>query len=317
MSNEINSSLFEDASTIHFGGDGGEAFDFLQGFDDAGTGEAEAADTTEAPAAAEGAEEAAQGDDQTEGAPTTEQTQEQDQPTSNKLTFKAKVDHQEQDVSVDESELPSLYQKAMNMDRANLRANAARQEADGYKGYIERIAETARTLDFQGETAEEAIEAMLSSVLGSAKDSRVEALVSGGTAKEVAEFIVGQQMKAPEQTKPTQQEKPAEEGAAPSAEQFSRDLQQLIARRPELRSMQEFPEEVLAAYAQGEDLTVAYLDYESRKTAAEMQALANQNKIFKQNQESANKAPVKGVTGSGGTDAKEDAWLKGFDDSYW
>lgn len=316
MSNEINSSLFEDSSTIHFGGDGGEAFDFLQGFDDADTGEAGAADTNGASATEEGAEEAAQGTETAEEAPTTEQTQEQTEPTSGKLTFKAKVDHQEQDVSVDESELPSLYQKAMNMDRANQRANTARQEAEGYKSYIERIADTARTLDFQGETAEEAIEAMLSSVLGSARDSKVEALINGGTAKEVAEFIVGQQMKAPEQAQPTQQVKTGE-SAAPSAEQFSKDLQQLIAKRPELRSMQEFPEEVLAAYAQGENLTVAYLDYESRKTAAEMQALANQNKIFKQNQESANKAPVKGVTGSGGTDAKEDIWLKGFDDNYW
>lgn len=316
MSNEINGSLFEDSSTIHFGGDGEEAFDFLQGFDDAGA--AEATDTTDASATEEGAEQTAQGEETAEGAPTTEQAQGQDQPTSNKLTFKAKVDHQEQDVSVDESELPSLYQKAMNMDRANQRANTARQEADGYKSYIEQIAETARTLDFQGETAEQVIEAMLSSVLGTAKDAKVEALVSGGTTKEVAEFIVDQQMKAAEHTQPTTQTRPiAEEGAAPSAEQFSKDLQQLISKRPELRSMQEFPEEVLAAYAQGENLTVAYLDYESRKTAAEMKALANQNKIFKQNQESANKAPVKGVTGSGGTDAKEDIWLKGFDDNYW
>ena len=62
---------------------------------------------------------------------------------------------------------------------------------------------------------------------------------------------------------------------------------------------------------------ITYLDYESKQSAAEKQALEKQNRIFRQNQESANRAPVKGVSGSGGISSKEDPWLAGFDDPYW
>ena len=318
---EINKSLFEDGSTIQFGGEGGEEFDFLAGFDDDGADAGTATADTTAEAEDMGDDFATPDSEETgaeEGAaPTTEQGAAEGQEEPETYTFIAKIDHKDQEVTVAKQDLPTMYQKAQNMDRANQRATTARQEADQYKRNLDRIAATARTLDFQGETTEEVIQAMLDSVTESARSARVNSMVSAGTAKDVAEYIVGQQMKPQE---PVEAPASASEGAQsgiPTPEQFNQDLQLLLARRPELRDQTHFPDEVLQAYAQGENLTVAYLDYESRKAAAEKAELENQNRIYKQNQESASKAPVRGVAGSGASAAREDQWLAGFDDEYW
>lgn len=331
--NDIEQKAFEDESTIHFGGDG-EEIDFFAGFDDdAGT---QAAPTTEQQSAepedSGEAEESAAQDGDGEEAPTTEQQSAEPE----KLTFKAKIDHQEQDVSIEADELPTIYQKAQNMDRAVQRANKAQQDMEQYQNSMEEIASMARALGFNGETPEAAIRAMMTGVTSSTREQRVEALVNDGTAKEVAEFIVDQQMKPvpvvqthePEVEDGQQQEEPdiqdeaagdVDDGSQPpSPEQFNLDLQKLLARRPGiLESGKPFPEEVLSAYMKGENLTVAYLDYESKQSAAERQELEKQNRIFRQNQESAQRAPVKGVSGSGGITSKEDPWLAGIDDTYW
>lgn len=331
--NEIEQQAFEDESTIHFGGDG-EEIDFFAGFDDdAG---AQVAPTTEQQSAepedsSEAEESAAQDGDGTE-APTTEQQSAEPE----KLTFKAKIDHQEQDVSIEADELPTIYQKAQNMDRAVQRANKAQQEMEQYRNNMEEIASMARALGFNGDTPEAAIRAMMTGVTSSTREQRVEALVNDGTAKEVAEFIVDQQMKpvpAPQTHDPeTEEQKQDNEpdiqdeaegdvddaNQPPTPEQFNMDLQKLLALRPGvLESGAPFPEEVLQAYMAGENLTVAYLDYESKQSAAERQELEKQNRIFRQNQESAQRAPVKGVSGSGGITSKEDPWLAGIDDTYW
>ena len=333
--NDIEQTAFEDESTIHFGGDG-EEIDFFAGFDDDDAG-APAAPTIEQQSAepdqedsGEAAESASQDGDDT-AAPTTEQ-----QSTApEKLTFKAKIDHQEQDVSIETDELPTIYQKAQNMDRAVQRANKAQQDMEQYRNSMEEIASMARALGFNGDTPEAAIRAMMTGVTSSTREQRVEALVNDGTAKEVAEFIVDQQMKPvpvvqthePEVEDGQQEEPDIQDEAAgdvddgsqpPSPEQFNLDLQKLLARRPGiLESGNPFPDEVLSAYMKGENLTVAYLDYESKQSAAERQELEKQNRIFRQNQESAQRAPVKGVSGSGGIASKEDPWLAGIDDTYW
>lgn len=344
MDETMNQSLFEDESTIHFGGEDGEEFDYLAGFDD-DTGSTVSAPTTEQDGAnqQEGSEiahsdEPADTAGQTEDVPpTTEDTGS----APEKLTFKAKIDHQEQDVSIGADELPTLYQKAQNMDRAVQRAQQAQQDAAHYKSSMEEIASMANALGFFGSTPEATIQAMMTEITNTARQQRIDELIGGGTAKEVAEFVVDQQMKpaqkpvrteaAPEETGAADGEQATEEtparadgagtmkgNAIPSPEQFNRDLQKLTQLRPDiLESGEPFPDSVLTAYMQGENLTVAYLDYESKQTAAEKQALEKQNRIFRQNQESANRAPVKGVAGSGGIDSKQDPWLAGFDDPYW
>ena len=332
MNDTIEQTAFEDESTIHFGGDG-EEFDFLAGFDDDAS--ASETPTTEQQSAEnqEGSEtEESEGHDVGDAeAPTTEQQSAE----PGKLTFKAKIDHQEQDVSIEADELPTIYQKAQNMDRAVQRANKAQQDMEQYRSSIEEIASMARGLGFDGTTPEEAIRAAMNDMTHSTREQRVEALVNVGTAKEVAEFVVDQQMKpAPaaepheteaeeqQQAEAETQEEPADGtdpgSNTPTPEQFNLELQNLLARRPELlESGKPFPEEVLKAFMDGENLTVAYLDYESKQSAAERQELEKQNRIFRQNQESAKRAPVRGVSGSGGISSKEDPWLVGFDDPYW
>ena len=78
-----------------------------------------------------------------------------------------------------------------------------------------------------------------------------------------------------------------------------------------------FPDEVLQAYMEGENLTVAYMEYEMKQAAAERAGLQEQNRVLQQNQKSAARAPVKGVSGGGETGGKEDFTLAGFDDPDW
>lgn len=333
--NEFDQAMFEDDSTVQLGGYGDQ--ELFAGFDDeeqASADPANAEDTTDAETA-EGAEtqdsgtgdseEDAGAPEDQEEAPTTEQPS-----APEKLTFKAKIDHKEQEISIGADELPTIYQKAANMDRAVQRADAARQDADRYRGVLDNVASLAQMLNYSGDTPEAAIEAMISGITQSQRESRVQELVNGGTAQAVAEFVVDQQMNSAGRGSsiPASQEEAADVpedtvteesgGSAPSQEQFAKDLRALLDRRPELvGKTDKFPEEVLQAYIGGENLTVAYLDYEAKQAAAEKKALEETNRVLKHNQESARRAPVKGVSSSGGTGGKEDPWLSGFDDNYW
>ena len=51
-----------------------------------------------------------------------------------KLKFQATIDHQSQDVEIDESDLPTLYQKAQNLDRAQERQRQPRQDGEARQG---------------------------------------------------------------------------------------------------------------------------------------------------------------------------------------
>ena len=320
---EFDSKLIQDESAIDFGGDGTE-FDFTAGFDDVPEhSNDDTSPTTDEAVETQDSDVVTNGDnaDETDETPTTESDPSEE--SDNPLTFKVKIDHQEQDITLSPDDLPTMYQKAANMDRANQRAEAARQEADRYKDFVAGWADVAKTLGFEGSSPEETIQAMLSGVTESAVSSKVNQLVEGGTAQEVAEYVVKQQLgldKLPtlESAAPEESSAAEVDDGPPSPEQFSRDLQVLLEKRPDLGASGEpFPDEVLQAYMQGENLTVAYLDYEAKHTAAEREVLEKQNRIYKQNQESAARAPVKGVQGSGATGGKEDFWTAGFDDPTW
>lgn len=329
---------FEDASTVHF--DGLEGVDLLQGFEESDTADVSTNDgpenTPEDGVGQEGQEEKAEAEAEAESeALTTEQTGD-----DSKLTFRAKIDHQEQDVSIERDALPTIYQKAANMDRAVQRAESAQQETRGIRDRMEEIAAQARALGYTGDTADDAIEAMLAGVRESAREARVTELTEKGVDQEVAEFMAEQQLRnaeadqgpkkaaeapeAPSQApdgsgeEGTEQEPATEGGNVPTPEQFSQDLHPLLAMRPELkRSDTPFPDEVLKAYMQGENLTVAYLDYESRQAAAQKEALLQRNRMLEQSERVRGQAPVTGVSGGGGTGGQEDPWLSGFDDPYW
>jgi hypothetical protein len=329
-----NSSSFSNSSDVTLDTEG--TMDLFAGFDDTApvtetTGEAEEAaessgeeseetqvpfsqDTTrdEEPAA------------ETEATPTTEQQPQPDE--AGDLTFNAKINHQEQSVTLRRDELPTIYQKAQNMDRAVQRANEAKEELGRYKAMVDQAMGLAKVMNFSGETPEATIEAMVNGISETARNSQVSAMVEAGTAQEVAEYIVDQRMKdARESVAETEvpassaETETAEPMAPPTTEQFSADLQTLFQKRPELRSTQTpFPDQVLKAYMNGENLTAAYLEYEARQNAQELETLRKQNQVYQQNEAAAQKAPIKkGVSASGGTQQQEDPMLVGFDDPYW
>jgi hypothetical protein len=284
------------------------------GDESADTQEASTRDTTqeELPAA------------ETEATPTTEQQPQTDD--HGDLTFNAKINHQEQSVTLSRDELPAIYQKAQNMDRAVQRANAAKEELGRYKAMVDQAMGLAKVMNFSGETPEATIEAMVNGISETARNSQVSAMVEAGTTQEVAEYIVDQKMKDARESvaetevqSPSAEEETADAVQLPTTEQFSADLQTLFQKRPELRSAQSpFPEQVLKAYMAGENLTAAYLEYEAQQNAQELETLRQQNRVYQQNEAAAQKAPIKkGVSASGGTQQKEDPMLAGFDEPYW
>lgn len=328
---EMNAEVFGNSSDFDVNGGGANEpeYDIFAGWDDGipqkaeADGEPVASEADLPEPAPEEEQEAQQADAETE-APTTEQTE------PKKLSFRAKIDHKEQDVSIREDELPAIYQKAQNADRAERRASEAKATADTYKAYMDKMARVAGLMNFSGETLEGKLDALYEGIVGSAKESKVKELVEAGTAQEVAEFVVNQQMKDAEQgmatagvqDEPEAADKGGNDGTQqqpPTPEQFQQDLQALFARFPDAAGDgAEFPHEVMEAYIRGENLTVAYMDHRVRNAAAENQRLKEQNRILQQNQASAKKAPIhSGVSGSTGRQKAEDPMLAGFDDKGW
>jgi hypothetical protein len=330
----MDESVFSNASDVTLDTEG--TMDLFAGFDD---GAPVTETTVEAEEAAESSGEESEETQEpstqdttgaeattaeTEATPTTEQQPQPDE--TGDLTFNAKINHMEQSVTLRRDELPTIYQKAQNMDRAVQRANEAKEELGRYKAMVDQAMGLAKVMNFSGETPEATIEAMVNGISETARNSQVSAMVEAGTAQEVAEYIVDQRMKdARESVAETEvpassaETETAEPMAPPTTEQFSADLQTLFQKRPELRSTQTpFPDQVLKAYMNGENLTAAYLEYEARQNAQELETLRKQNQVYQQNEAAAQKAPIKkGVSASGGTQQQEDPMLVGFDDPYW
>ena len=230
-------------------------------------------------------------------APTTEQT-----PTETpKLKFKARVDRADVDVEMDESELPTLYQKAQVVDR--VQAKLAKQAP-----LMETADRVAHLLGF------DSAEAMLADAEKNYRDTEVRRLTDNGAPKEIAEDYVNRRMT---DVKPVNHEV---ETPAP-ARDYNAEAMELVKARPDLAG-KPIPEEVRkACVVDNKTLLVAYTEYETRQKNAEMsrelEQLRRENKIMKQNEASANRAPVKGVRGGGATDTKpEDDFMRGFNSDY-
>lgn len=321
--------MFSNSSDFDASGGGNKEpeYDIFAGWDDGDESGVTEEDTETVEPPETSGEEA----QQQEEAPTTEQPNAEEAPTTEqkKLRFKAKIDHQEQDVDILENDLPALYQKAQNEERAVRRADEAKATADGYKVYMDKMAQIASLMNFDGKTTEEQLDAFYEGMVGTAKENRVKELVEAGTAQAVAEFVVEQQMKDAAQgmAKAEVQDNPgagSEPGNTepqrqpPSPEQFQKDLHALFVKFPEAGKTEEFPHEVMDAYIRGEDLTVAYMEYKVKHSAAENRKLKEQNSILQQNQASARKAPIKnGVSGGAGKQKAEDPLLAGFDYNTW
>lgn len=232
-----------------------------------------------------------------ETAPTPEPTK-QDAPHT-KLKFKAKIDREDREVEVDESDLPSLYQRAQNHDRAQNKLARLSPLVDSAEAM-------ARMMGYDN------LQAMIDKAEEGYRESEVRRLKREGVHEEVARDMVQRRM---EEAGREAKEKEQEETNAPAgARNFRTETAELLRQRPELQG-KKLPEEVVkSCIYQGKNLMVAYAEYEANKEKAEAESLRQRIRILEQNQASAAKAPVKGAVGGGAADTKpEDPFLMGFD----
>lgn len=227
-------------------------------------------------------------------------------PVSKKLKFKAKVDHNDIDVELDEADLPTVYQKAQATDRAQA-----------------KLAKYGKTMDIADKLAAAMDYTSSSEMLRAATDNYRQALLNdlldSGTPQAIAEDYVNRKMGdlldlIGEQSEDVQA-LDHEATPAPATEErdFPKEAGELLAARPELRG-HDLPEEVTRdAVVNGKSLLSAYMDYESKQKTAEIEKLRKENKIYKQNAEAASRAPVSGTSGGGATDTEPtDPFIKGF-----
>jgi len=222
-----------------------------------------------------------------------------------KLKFQATIDHKTEDVEIDESELPTLYQKAKNLDRAQERT----KKASATVGKLEKLAkalEYSDTDDFFSGTVDNLIE------------QRKNELISEGVHSAVAERMARQDY--------AELLSDVKVSSVPSRD-FAAETQELLSAHPELGPSSPVPNEVVsdAARPGGPTLLQAYENYLAKKQAsmkktekAELDALRKENKTLKQNAEAASRAPVTSALKGGATkEMADDPFLKGFLDDSW
>ena len=243
----------------------------------------------------------------TEGreAPTTEPTEPEEAAGKRKLRIKARVDHEDQDVEIDESDLPEIYQKSTVTDR--------------YQAKLAKVTPTLERLDRLAKAnGYENVEAMLDAQESYDREQAVAKLMDEGAPKTLAEDYVDRQFGgAPQkQISAAPESEPASVKVGAPERDLASEISELWTMRPELRG-KTIPSEVAAAAAKGQSLVIAYLDYENKQSKAAAENYRKENEVYKQNAASAAKAPVKGVSGGGSTDTQpEDMLLKGFDAAW-
>lgn len=249
-----------------------------------------------------------------EEAPTTEQAE---APTSHKLKFKAKVDHNDMDVELDESDLPDVYQKAQVVDRVQ-------SQMGKMKGTVDRATKLAKGMGFED------ADAMLIAAARNHFQNEVDRLVNDDehpvnqeVAKDLVERRLGYSLDDLDNIEAV--EAPVDEPSQPTQPQTQaqgRDLQaevkELLDAYPELAGT-EFPADVAEiALKTGESLLSVYQKSDTSSKARQIQDLVKENQVLRQNAETAQRAPVTGVTGHGieGNDP-DDPFLEGFNEEAW
>jgi hypothetical protein len=247
------------------------------------------------------------GADQAE-TPTTEPSAED---AHKKLKFTARVDRADLDVEVDESELPTLYQKAQVVDR--VQAKLAKVNP-----LVEKAEKLSKTMGF------DSFADMLDSAEQNYRDAEINRLVGEGVHQEVAAEMVGRKFEhaAEEASTNAGQSTSYNAGAAgakstgaqAAGRDFATEVRELLTERPELQGTK-IPSEVVQACVGGKPLMAAYAAYEVKQQKAEADKLRKENNILKQNAASAARAPVSRTSGGGATDTKpKDDFLRGFED---
>lgn len=268
------------------------------------TGVAEdAADTDGLPTTESGEDAAQDAETGTETTDTTESGASQAEETM--LRFKALVDHEDIDVELKESELPTIYQKARVTDRVQ-------QRLAEMTPTVEAATRLARQMGYSSP------QEMLNAATQNYHDAEIEKLTSEGVHPEVARDIVERRLQdvaAPTQRAVAQADAVVNTGVD---RDYQAEVEELLQARPQLRG-QALPDAVSRAAVEGDKrLLLAYLDYEAQQAQAENERLRKENEIYKQNAATAARSPVRGVSGGGATDLKpSDPFLEGFNSSDW
>jgi hypothetical protein len=269
---------------------------------DAGDGQeevTEAEEGTEDETLTTGGDEAAEESGEDGGnAPTNEQETERP-----KLKFSAKIDHKVQDVELDETELPTIYQKAQNADRT-------RSKLDKVQPIIDKGNRLAKILGY------DTMDAMLDAAEKSYREGEVERLKGEGVHPDVAEELVESRTKRALESVPAEQ--PDTDDEADTGRDYRGEVADLLQAHPELRGTQLPASVVNACVAEGKPLVRAYEEYARKQAEAENKAVKAENKRLKQNADAARRAPVRGVSKGGKTNTDpDDPFLIGFNSDHW
>ena len=250
-------------------------------------------------------------EEEQEEAPTTEP----EETVPHKLKFKAKVDHNDLDVELDESDLPDVYQKAQVVERVQ-------NQMGKMKGTVERANKLAKGMGF--ENADDMLIAAAKNHLQNEIDRLVndeEHPVNPLVAQDIIERRLGYTMKELEDLEAVTPEEPSTEQPQETPKQgrdISAEVTELITAHPELAGTA-FPSEVAKkAMETGERLVDVYNDYAKNNQVAKIQDLVKENQVLKQNAETAQRAPVIGVTGHGiEGNEPDDPFMEGFNSEAW
>lgn len=292
--------LFDEASWGSQSGEGAgepEEGESGQAAEPPDTQQQPAEDGTQAPTTGQPVSSAGDGDGQPQPPPTTEQPGTAGAGT---FRFKARVDHQDRDVEVNESDLPGLYQRAQITERAQAKE-----------------AQTASRLTMAEEAAKRAgfdgLDSLLESVTRNRQEAEVRRLTMEGVHEDVARDMAARKFAV--QTPAERRTEKLEGAGDVPRRDFRGEVNELLNARPDLRGKQ-LPPEVVRAAAGGKPLMTALYEHEAGQARAEAQRLREENEIMRQNAANAARAPVSGTQGSGVENKPGDPFLKGFDEDY-
>lgn len=232
---------------------------------------------------------------------------------STKRRVRYQFDHEDREEEIDDADLPELLQKARSVDRYKQRLDSAQSVQD-------KLANTARAMKYDN------AEAFLDAILENARTSEMENLRGKGVPDEIAEDYVQRKYGAVPSAPAGREEAPAPQQTQTGERDYVSEAKELLTARPGLAG-KELPAEVYAAASQpGVTLLQAYTEYERKASVAEAEKARNEaeklrkeNRILKNNADSADRAPVSGVSKGGRAESKDadDPFIKGFNSDDW
>ena len=223
-----------------------------------------------------------------------------------KRRVRYQFDHEDREEEIDDADLPELLQKARSVDRYKQRLDSAQAVQSKLDGI-------SRAMKYDSG------EAFLNAIIENARSAEIENLRAKGAPQELVDDFIGRKYAGLESPQPTSYEgNPAQ--TAPTRDLVA-EIGELWRVYPGLKG-KELPKEVyVSASRPGATLLRAYEEYERRsnqaeaeKARTEAEKLRKENRILKNNADSADRAPVSGVSKGGRADdnGASDPFLKGF-----